>query len=109
MKSVQVFTCIFTVEAVLKILALGLYKYLEDRWSCFDIVIVILSLVELGLSGVKGLTILRSFRLVRVFQGLSIIFYCSFQLLFAVLETAVAMGLFSAPFSRFLFFGLSSR
>lgn len=58
------FTAIFSVEAGLKILALGLYKYLEDKWSCFDIVIVILSLVELGLSGVKGLSILRSFRLV---------------------------------------------
>ncbi|ESO12722.1 hypothetical protein HELRODRAFT_124932, partial [Helobdella robusta] len=63
-----VFTGIFTVEAVLKISALGLYKYLQDKWSCFDIVIVILSLVELGLSGVKGLSILRSFRLLRVFK-----------------------------------------
>jgi len=60
----QVFTTIFTIEAGLKILALGLYKYLEDKWSCFDIIIVLLSLVELGLDGVKGLSILRSFRLV---------------------------------------------
>jgi Ion transport protein len=60
-----VFTCIFTIEAGFKILALGLYKYLEDKWSCFDLVIVVLSLVELGLSNVKGLSILRSFRLVR--------------------------------------------
>jgi len=52
------------VEAALKILALGLYKYLEDKWSCFDIVIVLLSLVELGLDGIRGLSILRSFRLV---------------------------------------------
>jgi len=62
----QVFTTIFTVEAGLKILALGLYKYLEDKWSCFDIIIVILSLVELALDGVKGLSILRSFRLVSI-------------------------------------------
>jgi len=44
---------------------LGLYTYLQDRWNCFDIVIVVLSLVELGLSKVKGLSILRSFRLVQ--------------------------------------------
>lgn len=62
----QVFTTIFTIEAGLKVLALGLYKYLQDKWSCFDFVIVILSLVELGLSTVKGLSILRSFRLVRL-------------------------------------------
>jgi len=61
----QVFTAIFTAEAVLKVLALGLYTYLRDRWNCFDIVIVVLSLVELGLADVKGLSILRSFRLVR--------------------------------------------
>ncbi|ESO08974.1 hypothetical protein HELRODRAFT_109965 [Helobdella robusta] len=63
-----VFTGIFTVEAALKILALGLYKYLQDKWSCFDFVIVILSLVEMGLEKVKGLSILRSFRLLRVFK-----------------------------------------
>jgi len=61
----QVFTAIFTAEAVLKMLALGLYTYLQDRWNCFDIVIVVLSLVELGLANVKGLSILRSFRLVK--------------------------------------------
>ena len=61
----QVFTTIFTTEAALKVLALGFYKYLRDKWNCFDIVIVLLSLIELGLANVKGLSILRSFRLVR--------------------------------------------
>jgi len=70
---VQVFTCIFTVEAVFKIIALGLYKYLEDKWSCFDLVIVILSLVELGLQNVRGLSILRSFRLVGTCLRIAII------------------------------------
>ena len=62
-----------------KIIALGLYKYLEDKWSCFDLVIVILSLVELGLQNVKGLSILRSFRLVsmRASECLSAVTLCS--------------------------------
>ena len=60
----QVFTTIFTLEAVLKIIAMSPVNYLKDKWNCFDIVIVVLSLVELGLSNVKGLSILRSFRLV---------------------------------------------
>jgi len=60
----QVFTAIFATEAALKILALGLFNYLKDKWNCFDVVIVFLSLIELGLSNVKGLSILRSFRLV---------------------------------------------
>ena len=54
------------MEAALKVIALGLYRYLGDKWNCFDIVIVILSLIELGLEGVKGLSILRSFRLVGI-------------------------------------------
>ncbi len=50
----------------MKIIALGPVLYLKDKWNCFDVVIVVLSLVELGLSTVKGLSILRSFRLVGV-------------------------------------------
>ncbi|XP_076097687.1 sodium channel protein para-like isoform X8 [Mytilus galloprovincialis] len=63
-----VFTGIFAAEAFLKIIALNPMEYLKDRWNCFDIVIVILSFVELALEGVKGLSVLRSFRLLRVFK-----------------------------------------
>jgi len=78
----QVFTGIFTAEAALKIIALGFYKYLQDKWSCFDIIIVMLSLVELGLSNVKGLTILRSFRLVSSTASISIV-VCNLYLVFS--------------------------
>ena len=61
---VQVFTAIFATEAALKIMALGLFRYLKDRWNCFDLFVVSLSLIELGLSGNKAFSILRSFRLV---------------------------------------------
>ena len=37
----------------------------------FDVIIVVLSLVELGLQGVKGLSVLRSFRLVSLFKLLN--------------------------------------
>ena len=65
----QVFTTIFTLEAALKLIALNPINYLQDRWNCFDIVIVLLSLVELTLQNVKGLSILRSFRLVCIQKG----------------------------------------
>jgi len=61
----QAFTAIFATEAALKIMALGLFRYLKDRWNCFDLFVVSLSLIELGLSGNKAFSILRSFRLVR--------------------------------------------
>ncbi|KAK3595510.1 hypothetical protein CHS0354_021609 [Potamilus streckersoni] len=64
----QVFSYIFAVEAFMKIIALGLFKYLKDGWNCFDIFIVLLSFLELLLDGVQGLSVLRSFRLLRVFK-----------------------------------------
>ena len=58
------FTAIFTTEAILKIIAKTPAIYLKDGWNVFDIFIVTLSLVELGLANIKGLSVLRSFRLV---------------------------------------------
>ncbi|XP_021341539.1 sodium channel protein para-like isoform X8 [Mizuhopecten yessoensis] len=63
-----VFTAIFATEAFLKVIALGPIVYLKDRWNCFDGVIVFLSFLELALDGVSGLSVLRSFRLLRVFK-----------------------------------------
>lgn len=59
-----VFTSIFTAESVLKIIALSPDKFLKNGWNVFDLLIVTVSLIELGLSNVKGLSVLRSFRLV---------------------------------------------
>ncbi|CAF3598036.1 unnamed protein product [Adineta steineri] len=63
-----IFTAIFTTEALLKIIAMAPVKYLKDGWNVFDLFIVTLSLVELGLANIKGLSVLRSFRLLRVFK-----------------------------------------
>lgn len=50
---------------VLKIIALDPYYYFQEGWNIFDGIIVSLSLMELGLANVEGLSVLRSFRLVR--------------------------------------------
>ncbi|CAF2980682.1 unnamed protein product [Rotaria sp. Silwood2] len=63
-----VFTSIFTAEAILKIIAMTPVKFLKDGWNVFDLFIVTFSLVELGLANIKGLSVLRSFRLLRVFK-----------------------------------------
>jgi len=59
-----VFTGIFTVECVLKIIAMAPAKFLKNKWNVFDLLIVTVSVVELGLANTKGLSVLRSFRLV---------------------------------------------
>ncbi|XP_038565586.1 sodium channel protein type 4 subunit alpha B isoform X2 [Micropterus salmoides] len=63
-----VFTGIFTAEMVLKLLAMDPYYYFQVGWNIFDSIIVTMSLVELGLANVQGLSVLRSFRLMRVFK-----------------------------------------
>uniref|UniRef100_A0A8C7M5W5 Sodium channel protein n=1 Tax=Oncorhynchus kisutch TaxID=8019 RepID=A0A8C7M5W5_ONCKI len=63
-----VFSGIFTAEMLLKIIALDPYYYFQQGWNIFDSIIVCLSLMELGLSDVEGLSVLRSFRLLRVFK-----------------------------------------
>lgn len=47
-----------------KLVAMDPYYYFQEGWNCFDGFIVTLSLVELGLADVEGLSVLRSFRLV---------------------------------------------
>ena len=47
-----------------KIIALDPYYYFQQGWNIFDSIIVILSLMELGLSRMGNLSVLRSFRLV---------------------------------------------
>uniref|UniRef100_A0A3Q2PRG6 Sodium channel protein n=1 Tax=Fundulus heteroclitus TaxID=8078 RepID=A0A3Q2PRG6_FUNHE len=63
-----VFTGIFAGEMFAKLVAMDPYYYFQEGWNCFDGFIVTLSLVELGLSDVEGLSVLRSFRLLRVFK-----------------------------------------
>ncbi|XP_049419579.1 sodium channel protein type 4 subunit alpha A isoform X2 [Epinephelus fuscoguttatus] len=63
-----VFTGIFTAEMFFKLIAMDPYYYFQVGWNIFDSIIVTLSLVELGLANVQGLSVLRSFRLLRVFK-----------------------------------------
>ncbi|XP_048838670.1 sodium channel protein type 8 subunit alpha-like isoform X2 [Brienomyrus brachyistius] len=63
-----VFTGIFTAEMCAKLVAMDPYYYFQEGWNIFDGFIVSLSLMELGLANVEGLSVLRSFRLLRVFK-----------------------------------------
>ncbi|KAK8395287.1 hypothetical protein O3P69_006178 [Scylla paramamosain] len=62
------FTATFSIECFLKIIAMSPKYYLQEGWNIFDFIIVFLSLLELGLANVSGLSVLRSFRLLRVFK-----------------------------------------
>lgn len=68
------FTCIFALEMVVKLIGLGLKDYVSDGFNVFDGVIVIIGLIELfgnlmgGNVNSQGITVLRTFRLLRIFK-----------------------------------------
>lgn len=54
---------------VLKIIAMDPYYYFQEGWNIFDGIIVTLSLMEVSLANVVGMSVLRSFRLVSTFSA----------------------------------------
>lgn len=70
-----IFTFVFTMEMVLKLIGLGPRCYVKDAFNTFDGFVVTISLVETALAylgppggGSSGLSALRTFRLMRVFK-----------------------------------------
>ena len=70
-----VFTIIFTIEAIIKIIALGFRSYFTKGWNVFDFLIVVVSYITFILGfyvsatiGPKEATIARAFRIGRIFR-----------------------------------------
>nr|KAG5703738.1 hypothetical protein BaRGS_023027 [Batillaria attramentaria] len=63
----DVFTFIFLIEAILKILGLS-KKYFRNGWDIFDFSIVIASLFASAANKLHGITVIRTLRLMRVFR-----------------------------------------
>jgi hypothetical protein len=64
-----VFTILFTLEVVVKIIGLGIRPFGRDRFNIFDLLIVLVSLMEIFLSdGGGSFSALRAFRLFRIFK-----------------------------------------
>ena len=63
------FTSMFVIEAFLKIIGLGLWKFVWDKFNLFDFAVVLISVIELGISsggsgGFSGLRAVWLFRIV---------------------------------------------
>jgi hypothetical protein len=63
-----VFTSLFAIEMILKIIAEGCLKYIKNAYNLFDGAIVIMSVIELQGNKNSGLSVLRTFRLLRVLK-----------------------------------------
>ncbi|XP_029356956.1 voltage-dependent T-type calcium channel subunit alpha-1I-like [Echeneis naucrates] len=64
----MVFTSLFSLEMLLKLMALGLFGYYKNPYNGFDSIIVIISVCEIVGEAEGGLSVLRTFRLLRVLK-----------------------------------------
>ncbi|CAF3768856.1 unnamed protein product, partial [Rotaria sp. Silwood1] len=62
------FIILFTIEMLFKIIAKGCLKYIKNPFNLFDGGIVLISLIELYGAKNSGLSVLRTFRLLRVLK-----------------------------------------
>nr|XP_026690675.1 voltage-dependent T-type calcium channel subunit alpha-1G isoform X3 [Ciona intestinalis] len=76
------FTAVFVLEAILKLIALGVRRYFRDKWNQVDMIIVILSLVGIAVealmsAGDRSLlinpTIIRVMRVLRIARVLKLL------------------------------------
>ena len=73
-----VFTVVFTLEAVLKIIGKSPAKYFIDNWNVFDFIVVVCSLVEIFVASQtedtqsNSMNVIRTFRLIRIVRILKI-------------------------------------
>ena len=63
-----VFTILFLIEMILKLIADGCLGYIRNAYNLFDGCIVLMSVIELHGNKNSGLSVLRTFRLLRVLK-----------------------------------------
>ena len=73
------FTSVFCVEAAMKAIALGLKRYLKDKWNQLDVIIVLLSILGIILEEMESTlipinpTIIRVMRVARIARVLKLL------------------------------------
>nr|XP_015215842.1 PREDICTED: voltage-dependent T-type calcium channel subunit alpha-1H isoform X3 [Lepisosteus oculatus]XP_015215843.1 PREDICTED: voltage-dependent T-type calcium channel subunit alpha-1H isoform X3 [Lepisosteus oculatus]XP_015215844.1 PREDICTED: voltage-dependent T-type calcium channel subunit alpha-1H isoform X3 [Lepisosteus oculatus]XP_015215845.1 PREDICTED: voltage-dependent T-type calcium channel subunit alpha-1H isoform X3 [Lepisosteus oculatus]XP_015215846.1 PREDICTED: voltage-dependent len=112
-----VFTSMFALEMLLKLLAFGLFGYIKNPYNIFDGIIVIISVWEIIGQSDGGLSVLRTFRLLRVLKLVrflpalrrqlvvlmktmdNVATFCMLLMLFIFIFSILGMHLFGCKFS----------
>uniref|UniRef100_UPI00398E85C5 voltage-dependent T-type calcium channel subunit alpha-1H n=1 Tax=Pristiophorus japonicus TaxID=55135 RepID=UPI00398E85C5 len=112
-----VFTSMFALEMILKILAFGLFGYIKNPYNIFDGIVVIISVWEIIGQSDGGLSVLRTFRLLRVLKLVrflpalrrqlvvlmktmdNVATFCMLLMLFIFIFSILGMHLFGCKFS----------
>jgi voltage-dependent calcium channel T type alpha-1I len=61
-------TSLFVLEMLIKVIGLGIKEYVRDGFNIFDSIVIFLGLLEYMGIGNKAVTVLRTFRLLRIFK-----------------------------------------
>ncbi|XP_078799389.1 voltage-dependent T-type calcium channel subunit alpha-1I isoform X1 [Oryzias latipes] len=112
-----VFTSMFSLEMILKLTAFGSFNYLRNPYNVFDGIIVIISVCELVSQSDGGLSVLRTFRLLRVLKLVrfmpalrrqlvvlmktmdNVATFCMLLMLFIFIFSILGMHIFGCKFS----------
>ncbi|KAI1884599.1 hypothetical protein AGOR_G00228040 [Albula goreensis] len=112
-----VFTSMFALEMMLKLLAFGLLGYIRNPYNIFDGIIVVISVWEIIGQADGGLSVLRTFRLLRVLKLVrflpalrrqlvvlmktmdNVATFCMLLMLFIFIFSILGMHLFGCKFS----------
>ncbi|XP_019368245.1 PREDICTED: voltage-dependent T-type calcium channel subunit alpha-1H isoform X4 [Gavialis gangeticus] len=112
-----VFTSMFALEMLLKLLAFGIFGYIKNPYNIFDGIIVIISVWEIIGQSDGGLSVLRTFRLLRVLKLVrfmpalrrqlvvlmktmdNVATFCMLLMLFIFIFSILGMHLFGCKFS----------
>ncbi|KAL2101390.1 hypothetical protein ACEWY4_003151 [Coilia grayii] len=112
-----VFTSMFTLEMILKLTAFGFFQYLRNPYNIFDGIIVIISVCEIIGQADGGLSVLRTFRLLRVIKLVrfmpalrrqlvvlmktmdNVATFCMLLMLFIFIFSILGMHIFGCKFS----------
>eukprot|EP00736_Rhodelphis_marinus_P012787 Rmarinus@m.2580 len=97
-----VFTAIFALEMVLKIISTGVREHFRVNPNRFDAIIVIGSLVEVVVPGSAGVSVLRGFRLLRVLKLIRTQKELA-KIVNTIASSLLPLANFTALFSLFLF------
>ncbi|XDV36595.1 hypothetical protein PO909_006341, partial [Leuciscus waleckii] len=112
-----VFTSMFALEMILKLTAFGGFNYLRNPYNIFDGIIVIISVCEIAGQSDGGLSVLRTFRLLRVLKLVrfmpalrrqlvvlmktmdNVATFCMLLMLFIFIFSILGMHIFGCKFS----------
>ncbi|XP_043535433.1 voltage-dependent T-type calcium channel subunit alpha-1I isoform X4 [Chiloscyllium plagiosum] len=112
-----VFTSMFALEMILKLTAFGCFNYLRNPYNIFDGIIVIISVCEIVGQSDGGLSVLRTFRLLRVLKLVrfmpalrrqlvvlmktmdNVATFCMLLMLFIFIFSILGMHIFGCKFS----------